>query len=238
MKTIYLNIQSKGGSGKSMFTYLQALKYESNEDTAFVDLDSSTQTSKRQLKFLVLKKTNRVIEVSIIDKQKKIEREKLFQILEALNQTQFKDIYVDFGASESEQLPSLFSLDFSIDDFKEFEKGLDAKIIFNVIIAGGTAYVSTLEYLQRVTALVEGKFEIYAWINEFTFFNYSSYIEEVKKFVTSTNGWIQCTKCFGNINTDRSSGQLIIENVREGKGIGDFNSFASKTIIKRELAKI
>ena len=31
MKTIYLNIQSKGGAGKSMLTYLQALKHENDE---------------------------------------------------------------------------------------------------------------------------------------------------------------------------------------------------------------
>jgi len=51
MKSFYFNIQSKGGSGKSMLTYLQALKHEKNEKAAFVDLDSSTQTSTRQLHF-------------------------------------------------------------------------------------------------------------------------------------------------------------------------------------------
>ena len=40
MKTIFLNIQSKGGAGKSMLTYLQALKHQGNEHVAFVDLDS------------------------------------------------------------------------------------------------------------------------------------------------------------------------------------------------------
>ena len=45
MKTYYFNIQAKGGAGKSMLTYLQALKNEENASTLFVDLDNSTKTS-------------------------------------------------------------------------------------------------------------------------------------------------------------------------------------------------
>ena len=74
MKTFYFNIQSKGGAGKSMLTYLQALKHEKNEKAAFVDLDSSTQTSTRQLHFLTQQEANRLFSVDIFDNLKKIER--------------------------------------------------------------------------------------------------------------------------------------------------------------------
>jgi cellulose biosynthesis protein BcsQ len=60
MKTVYLNVQAKGGAGKSMLTYLQALKQEANNKAAFVDLDSSTKTSSAQLKFLRGKTPNRM----------------------------------------------------------------------------------------------------------------------------------------------------------------------------------
>jgi cellulose biosynthesis protein BcsQ len=56
MKIFYFNIQSKGGAGKSMLTYLQALKHETNDQAVFVDLDSSTKTSVRQLRFIGIKK--------------------------------------------------------------------------------------------------------------------------------------------------------------------------------------
>lgn len=236
MKTFYFNIQSKGGAGKSMLTYLQALKNENNETVAFVDLDSSTQTSKRQLKFLSAKK--RLFEVDIFDNIRKIEREKMFLIIEALNNNEFSEIYIDFGAPESEQLPGLFSIDFSIDEFKEFETGLGCKFVFNVIVAGGTAYTSSIEYLKRITELIKGKFDVYAYVNEFTFHNYSHLIDEVRVFAKATKGLIKDVKPYGAIHIDRNSGQLITENIKEGKGFKEFNSFAAKTIIKREISKV
>src|SRR4028119_1805946 len=104
MKTYYFNIQAKGGAGKSMLTYLQALKNEENASTLFVDLDNSTKTSLKQLKFL--KEKRRLVETDITDAFKRIEREKLFQVLEDLNKMDFKEYYLDFGAPESEQLPN------------------------------------------------------------------------------------------------------------------------------------
>ena len=238
MKTMYLNIQSKGGAGKSMLTYLQGLKHQENDQVAFVDLDSSTQTSFKQLKFICDKNQDRVLRIDIFDNFKKIEREKLFQIFEALNAFNYKEFFIDFGAPESEQLPGLFSIDFSIDEFKQFEKELNVKIVFNVVVAGGTAYTSSFLYLRRIADLVNGKFDVFAYINELTFVNYPVLIDEVKQWVKSTNSLVKEVKFFGAINVDRSSGQQITENIKEGRGISDYTSFASRTIIKREIAKL
>ena len=79
-----------------MLTYLQALKHEKNEKIAFVDLDSSTQTSTRQLRFLAQQETNRLFSVDIFDHLKKIEREKLYDILQAFNSQPFDEIFYDF----------------------------------------------------------------------------------------------------------------------------------------------
>ena len=54
MKTFYFNIQAKGGSGKSMLTYLQALKNETNNRAYFIDLDSSVRREAQVLKVLIL----------------------------------------------------------------------------------------------------------------------------------------------------------------------------------------
>jgi hypothetical protein len=235
MKTFYYNIQSKGGAGKSMLTYLQALKHEKNEKVAFIDLDSSTQTSTRQLHFLAKQETNRLFSVDIFDHLKKIEREKLYDILQAFNSQPFEEIYIDFGAPESEQLPALFSLDFTIDEFKEFEKELKSKFIFNVIMSGGTSYTSTFNYLKRLVSIVKGKFEIVVCLNELTFQNYPLLIDELEEFARKAKSTVVR---FGDIHIDRNSGQIITESIRKGMGFSSYKSFAAKTIIKREMAKI
>jgi len=236
MKTFEFNIQSKGGAGKSMLTYLQALRHEPDGETLFVDLDSSTKTSVRQLRFIGLRR--RVIEVDILDRIRKIEREKLFEVLETLHGMPFERFFVDFGAPESEQLPGLLSIDYTIEEFCGFAQELDARFRFNVVMAGGTAYQSCFEYLKRITAIVDGRFPVTAYVNAFTFQHYGHLVEEVRRFAAATGGRIAEVRVFGDIQVDRNSGQQITENVREGRGLEDYRSFAARTIIRRELAKV
>lgn len=238
MKTFYFNVQSKGGSGKSMLTYLQALKYERDEKVAFVDLDSSTQTSTKQLHFLTEQEGSRLFSVDIFDSLKKIEREKLFDVLQAFNELSFNDIYIDFGAPESEQLPALFSLDFTVEEFKEFETELKAKFVFNVVLSGGPGYTASFNYLKNLTEIAKGKLEIVIWLNEMTFQNYPLLIDECHEFAKKAKGYISKVLRFGDIHIDRNSGQIITENIRKGKGNSAYTAFTAKTIIKREIAKV
>lgn len=238
MKTIYFNIQSKGGTGKSMLTYLQALKHEANPKVAFVDLDSSTRTSTGQLKFLTDASMIRLFTVDMFDHLRKIERERLLQVLEALNSKDFDEIFIDFGAPESEQLPALFSVDFSMEEFKEFEKELGAKFVFNVLLCGGTSYQSTFYYLKKICEIINGRFDVNMYLNELTFQNYPTLVDELMQFARRSGGVVKSVIPFGNIYVDRASGQVITENVRKGVGLSGYHSFASKTIIKREISKI
>jgi hypothetical protein len=45
MREFYFNIQAKGGVGKSMLTYLQALKHQDDKRTYFIDFDSCVKSS-------------------------------------------------------------------------------------------------------------------------------------------------------------------------------------------------
>jgi hypothetical protein len=236
MKTFHFNIQAKGGAGKSMLTYLQALKNENNDKVAFVELDSTTKTSKRQLKFLAEK--NRLFEIEIFDKIKQIERQQLIEVLEDLNSYDFTDIYMDFGATESEQFINLINIDFNIDEFKSFETELDAKFVFNVVIAGGTSFASTFEYLKTLADIVNGHFDIIAYANEFTFQHYEQQLTHLQSIVENAKGDIKALVPFGAIHTDRSGGHIIITNVKDGKGLAAYTSFSARIIIKREMAKI
>lgn len=237
MKIFYFNIQSKGGAGKSMLTYLQGLKNEKNEKSLFIDLDSSTKTSVKQLAFL--KDQKRIAEVTINDSQKKIDREKLFDVIEKLAiMEQYEEFYVDFGAPESQQLPSIFNFDFTVEEFKDFECSVEAKFVFNIIIAGGASYTSCMQFTEEVVDSLKGKFEVNLWVNEHSFTNYEKLVEEVKEYAKVQNKNISSVKLFGNIAVDRSSGQNIIESVKQGGGLDGFKGFATKAIIKREIDKI
>jgi cellulose biosynthesis protein BcsQ len=173
MKQFIFNIQSKGGAGKSMLTYLQALKHEDNDKVLFVDLDNSTKTSLKQLQFLSAKK--RIAEVSINDNKKRIDREKLFAVIEKLASLEaFDTIFIDFGAPESQQFPSLFNLDFSAEELKDFEESLQARFVFNIIVAGGASYLSCMEFTREVAESLRGLFDINIWLNEYSFSNYAN----------------------------------------------------------------
>ncbi|HAO07009.1 MAG TPA: hypothetical protein DCQ50_08480 [Chryseobacterium sp.] len=237
MKNFYFNIQSKGGAGKSMLTYLLALKHEENQQTAFIDLDSATHTSSKQLRFLD-KEKYRLFEVDILDEIKKIEREKLFSVLEMSNQMEFENFYIDFGAAESEQLLRLLSMDFTIAEFKEFESLIDAKIIFNVIMAGGTSYVACFDYLKQLVDLLDGQFPVYIYANEFTFKNQRGLIEELEDFKDRSFNTIQEVIPFGNLYPERVSSLQITENMKAGKGKAGFTSFAAKIILRKEILKL
>ncbi|MBS1666672.1 MAG: hypothetical protein JST58_04775 [Bacteroidetes bacterium] len=235
MKTIYFNIQSKGGAGKSMLTYFQALKHEDDPRSCFVDLDSSTKTSTRQLKFL--DEQNRLFEIDIYDNLKKIEREKLFEVLDILSRTDFAEIFIDFGAPESEQFPALFDFDFTVDEFKEFEKSLGAKFVLNIVISGGPSYIACFEYLKKMVSLAGDHFETCCYVNEQTFSGHKELMDEIELYSHKAQVNLKI-KRFGNIQTERSSGQAIIGYIAQGKGLQDFETFTSRIIMKRELAKL
>lgn len=232
-KTINLIIQSKGGAGKSFLTYLLALKNEPNEKSLFIDLDHSTATSTNQLNFI--NDLDRLNIVNITNQEQKIDRELLFQVLEEVASTNFDDIYIDFGAPESEQLPMLLEMDFTATEFKEFEQSIDSKIVFNVVIAGGTNYIATMRYLEKIITITGNHFKIFAYLNIFTFNQTNELLEEAKEILGNQN--IEFVE-FGAFYPDRNSGQELINNMKSGHGFSGFKSFAAKTTVKREIAKI
>lgn len=238
MKTFYFNIQSKGGVGKSMLTYLQALKHEFNERIAFIDLDGRNQSSTKQLHFLTKQEHPRLYSVDIFNSQDKIDREKIFDVLQAFKEKAYDEIYIDFGGHESTQLLSLLSLDFTVDDFKEFEKLLNAKFIFNVVISGATYYTTTINYLKNLMDIVLGKIDIVICLNEWSFQNFEYRIDEIQEFSKKSKGAIRKVVKFGNIHLDTNSGLVITENILNGKGIDSYTTYVSKKIIDKEIKKV
>lgn len=231
-KTIHFIIQSKGGVGKSFLTYLYALKNQENPATAFFDLDSSTETSERQLKFL--KEKGRVYQVSLLDERRKIIRDRLLSSIKQIVEMEYQELFLDFGAPESEQLPALFSLDFSVTALKKFEEKLDVKFIFHIVIAGNTAYLPTTEYLTTFHQTTGQNFSLIVHPNENTFFGFNHLLEEIKEYC-SKNQLVY--RPFGDIDTQTDTGNQIIKYVQNGIGLEDYD-LLEQMKIESEFEKI
>lgn len=232
-KNIHFIIQSKGGVGKSFLTYLIALKNQFDDSVAFFDLDSSTETSVNQLKFL--KEKSRVYKVSLLDERKKVIRDRLLTTIKKIAQIpEIHEYYLDFGAPESEQLPALFTLDFKIEALQKFANQIEVEFVFHVIIAGNTAYVASMEYLKTIIQTLSGSFKIFAHANENSFYGFTEIYEEAKKYCDKNK---VVFKSFGDIDTQSHVGNQILNLIRQGAGIEDYD-ILEQLKIEEEFEKL
>jgi hypothetical protein len=231
-KTIHFIIQSKGGVGKSFLTYLYALKNQENAEVAFFDLDSSTETTERQLKFLKAK--GRVYQVSLLDERRKIIRDRLLSSIKQLVEMEYQELYLDFGAPESEQLPALFSFDFSAAALKKFEIKLNVTFIFHIVIAGNTAYLPSTEYLNVFHQTVGENFSMIVHPNEYTFFGFNHLLDEIRNYCTKNQ---LIYRPFGDIDTQTDTGNQIIKYVQNGIGLEDYD-LLEQMKVESEFEKI
>ncbi len=237
MQQFQFNIQAKGGAGKSMLTYLQALKQQGNDRAYFVDFDSSVKSSCQQLRFLQGKTPSRFATMSLLDSREKLDRQLLFENLYELSQKDYDCFYLDFGAPESDQLPSLFSKDYTIEEFKDVQDQLNAQFIFNVIIAGGSAYEPCTNYLQKITILNGGVFVTNIYVNESTFAGTPQLIRELMAFRSATENHIGAIKLYGDFDITTAPHRSILQKISEGKGIEAY-AFIERIKMLKELSKI
>lgn len=237
MQQFQFNIQAKGGAGKSMLTYLQALKQQGNDSAYFVDFDSSVKSSCQQLKFLQGRTPSRFATMSLLDRREKLDRQLLFENLHELSKKSYDLFYLDFGAPESDQLPSLFSKDYTIEEFKAIQDELDAQFIFNIIIAGGSAYGPCTHYLQKITLLNKGTFEVSVYINEGTFAGTPQLIDELVTFGEAKENHVTGIRLYGDFDSTTAPHRSILQKISEGKGIEAYE-FIEKIKMQKELSKL
>ncbi|GGH55809.1 hypothetical protein GCM10007423_63770 [Dyadobacter endophyticus] len=164
-KQVVFIAQSKGGVGKSFITWFIA-RNKKDSQAAFIDLDKSTRTSDR-LKSIVGEK--RVLELSIIDGNLKLDREGFINIFEKISKAKTDEWFVDLGAPESDELRSFFANDVPAEELKEMleELGIDLKIF--VVLAGEDAFHASVNFYKELTKLTGDNINVIAVKNEGTF---------------------------------------------------------------------
>ena len=227
MKQLHFIVQAKGGVGKSMLTYLLALAKENDAQSLFVDVDSSTQTSTRQLKFLG---EDRMETLSLLNEKEVLVRDNFVTYLESIVDVPFKSIYFDCGAPESEQIPALIERDLPLKEFME-ELGFIAH--WHIIIGGGGAYKSAVDYMKKIMKSLNGDFDVTIWKSITTFNNFQNLAEELAE---------NCKKMqlplrqFADFDPSSNLGNQILDGIRKGYSLSDYQTGA-KLKLKKELSE-
>ncbi|MCF2489685.1 hypothetical protein [Dyadobacter sp. CY347] len=225
MKELNFILQAKGGVGKSLLTYLLGIAKQNCNKSLFVDLDSSTGTSSRQLKFLGESRTETV---SLLNEKEVLVRDNLVSYIESLVDTPFEKVYFDLGAPESEQFPALLEIDLP---FRQFMDELDLMANFHVVVGGGGAYIPSVDYLQKLVIALRGEFEVTVWQSITTFKNFSNLSEELKR----NCGLLGLRfRTFGDFDPSSNLGNQILDGVRKGYGTSDYQTGA-RIRLKKEL---
>ncbi|WP_439584298.1 hypothetical protein [Dyadobacter bucti] len=223
-RIIEFTLQSKGGVGKSFHTYFRALSVP-DEHSLFVDVDSSTQTSTRQLKFLG---ADRLETISLLDNRDVLVRDTFLGYMESLAESSFEKIYMDFGAPESEQIPALIHRDIP---FKEFCDELCFEVAFNIVVGGGGAYKASVDYLQKIISILNDEFKVIVWENITSFNQFPSLSTEL---ADNCKRMGLTYKRFGDFEPSTLLGGQVLDGIRKGYSLNSYSAGA-KIRIKKEL---
>jgi cellulose biosynthesis protein BcsQ len=215
MKKFHFITQSKGGVGKSLLMYLFALKYGHKKDSLFVDLDSSTESSKSQLSFI---DPDNFDMVSLSDEKEALVRDQLVSYLEELSLSSFQEVYFDMGAPESAQLPALIRYDLPM---KEFADELGFEMVFHVVIAGGTAYKPSVSYLTQLVQTTAADFKIIVWKSITSFRKFPELSDELEANCRKMNLEF---RQFGDFEPESELGGKILDGARLGFGLKDYQT--------------
>jgi cellulose biosynthesis protein BcsQ len=168
MKQVHLILQSKGGVGKSLLTWFLANHYSDSESVLFMDVDESTRTSSSRLSS-ILSSPERSLFYPILNEQKKLEREYFLTLFERISNLSTEQIFLDFGAPESEEFRKLLEYEISAEDLSIELAAMGIELILYVVVAGRDAFESCSRFLLSMNTIVGTHIEIKILMNEGTF---------------------------------------------------------------------
>lgn len=232
MKQVHLILQSKGGVGKSLLTWFLANHYSDSESVLFMDVDESTRTSSSRLAS-ILSTPERSLFYPILNEQKKLEREYFLTLFERISNLSTEQIFLDFGAPESEEFRKLLEYEISAEDLSIELAAMGIELILYVVVAGRDAFESCSRFLLSMNTIVGTHIEIKILMNEGTFggtegINFGR--ESLSKL-----GFPKVSS-FGNLG-ESQSGRDIIKLVSLGKK-PDNLSLAMKLTFRKAMNQI
>lgn len=236
IRTIYFQIQSKGGAGKSFLSYLLANKFRHEMDSLFIDADTENMTSSTQnLTFLA--PPSRLAYFSILDDGNKIIRDKITQMLNQFGKEDFsyQKVFIDMGATESTQILRLFSDDFEPFILKKIEEKYQLKFVFNVVIAGNTSFTACLNFLEKVQQTFQENHQIIIYANAEEFRNNYNQMENLKELAELHKLPI---KVFGKTEKNSTVGNEIAKMMKEGKSLDDYDDMFAFFQMEKEFQNI
>ena len=115
--------------------------------------------------------------------------------------------------------------------FKSLMDELHFKAHFHVVIGGGGAYKSSVDYLQKLLIALNHQFEVTVWQSITTFNNFSSLIDELRNNCETLG--IRFRR-FGDFEPSSNLGSQILDGIRKGYGIDEYQTGA-RIRLKKEL---
>lgn len=223
MKQIFIICQSKGGCGKSFLTTLIAHKYENDESVRFIDMDSSTKTLKNQIKFI---DKRRVGEDNILNSAGKIERDSFIKFFETFETLSESKVFIDMGATESEQLYQFFKNDITPSEVKEYFEEISSELTFIIPVAGNTATVATSTYAKDMNELLGDYFPLHIMENlELT--DAPSSIQIVK--ILGSNVYLEQ---YGYTEAETERGSRVVNMIKNGLSSSTLSSLTKSKMKK------
>lgn len=229
---VHLILQSKGGCGKSLLTWFLANLYANDESVLFMDIDESTKTSSTRLDSILPK--GQSVFYPILNEQKKLERELLLNLFEKISCLSATNVFLDFGAPESEEFRKLLEFEIDAESLKEELQSLGIELILFVVVAGRDAFASCTRFLTSLSDLVDGAILTKILMNEGTFGGIEGIA--IGKQNLEVFGGNATIFPFGNLG-DSQSGKDIIKLISNGQKPENL-SLAVKLTFKKAMAQV
>jgi hypothetical protein len=214
-KKIHFITQAKGGSGKSVLTFMLAEKYK---NAMLLDLDDATTTTMKQLAY------RDPIKVSFLDREtKRIDRGAFNGLFESVVEAK-EDLFIaDLGASVAEQLPKYLSMN-GIEVITDLLNASEIQLQIICVVGGGNIFKATMEYLVELVAAANGALEIVVAHNGF--YPCSGEQQDALQLYASQNGLTVFH--FDLVKDKGETAMRTVENVlKAGKGISGLSPFTS-----------
>lgn len=214
-KKIYFITQAKGGSGKSVLTFMLAEKYK---NAVLLDLDDATTTTMKQLAY------RDPVRVSFLDPEtKRIDRGAFNGLFESIVEAKEELFIADLGASVAEQLPKYLSMN-GVEMISEILNANNIQLQIICIVGGGNIFKATMEYLVELMTATNGALPITVAHNGF----YPCSEEQQAALLHHTHQNNLPMMHFDLVKDKGETAMRTVENVlKNGKGTTGLSPFTS-----------